>query len=67
MCPPEKIDLLFWLYRFSPSPKLELKKVTAVDTEIEQFYFRTSSKIKAMADFHFYFRPVALMDSVTMA
>ena len=44
--PPEKMDLLFWFYRFSLSPKLELQKATAVDTKIEQFYFRTSSKIK---------------------
>ena len=46
-CPPEKIDPLFWFYRFSQSPKLELQKATAVDTEIEQFNFRTGSKIKA--------------------
>ena len=36
LCPPEKIDLLFWFYRFSQSPKLELQKgTTAVDTKIE--------------------------------
>ena len=46
-CPPEKKDLFFLFYRFSQSPKLELQKATAVDTEIEQFYFRTGSKIKA--------------------
>ena len=47
MCPPEKIDLLFWFNRFSQSPKLELQKATVVDTKIEQFYFRTGSRIKA--------------------
>ena len=66
LCPPEKIDLLFWFYRFSMSPKLELQKATAVDTEIEQFSFRASSKIKAagsileMKKFS-YFRPVAFI------
>ena len=35
-----------WFYRFSQSPELELQKSTAVDTKIEQFYFRSSSKIK---------------------
>ena len=43
----EKFGLLFWFYRFSQSPKLELQKATAVDTEIEQFYFKIGSEIKA--------------------
>ena len=44
MCPPKKIDLLFWFYPFSQSPKLELQNAIAVDTKIEQ-YFKTRPKI----------------------
>ena len=54
LCPPEKIDLLFWFYRFSQGPKLELQEATAVDTKIEQFYFRTSSKINSLVEITFH-------------